>query len=1276
MISEEAIMNQCEEELIKSNTWKSFVNETSFAFYIVKNDAAFTIVYGNDAFYEILKTTKEEIQYRFGNSLTALLDTKEFQKVKQATNHHYEFVHEIEIKDQTMDLLTQVQCCDRQEFLLCLSMDISHYEINRKQLNLIQHILETLLPQSSREVFLYDQESKEVSCLFHRRFLKGIDKQLSYEALLTHLNTQAGCSNQLQSELTQIIQATLKKKETITKELSLTKQEWVKLTTVYYESLHQAKPTVLVMLQDITAEKSIYLNYLEETQFYHMLLSEKVAYGHINVSKNTFYAMGGVWDLYNEFVDQLTYTQLYIRFINKVVHPEDRKAYLELMNCDNLLQSYRNGTTRLKYEFRRIIEQNKMMWMEIEILLFQEPMNHDMMGLMFLNNIDERKKSNFQLQYQSEIDQLTNVFNKVSTENQINKILQENTTAAHAFMILDLDNFKDINDHFGHKIGDELLIQFSSSLRAVFYENCIIGRFGGDEFLVFMKNIQGEEDVKRQLNTLYHTLNQRTTIAFSAGVTIVNGKTSYDQMFAQADQALYDVKYTHKGSYGFYHIEQVTYELQNNIDAQRKQAITNVEANMNPVSEFDQYLGEFGEMAYLVNPDHYGLILGNQAFYDRVGLTREQCHGMKCYEVMHHRDTPCPFCGKANWSSDKYYIWKDINQSLEQEFLIKNKLITWNDQETLLALAIDISNNKSIVDSMESGASESHILLSSIQHMQEHMDIQGAMSCILEAVCAYFKADYAGIWQRDHTSGEYALPYEWETQSKKTMQLTAQEKEIYNAWLKAQRWDQPINIESPQEMLSQSFELYQIMQRYHVQNQRWIRLQERGIEYGCLVIINLSANFRNVSFLSSLSVFITNEIKKQHMIETIVHANHFDQLTDVYNRNSFEYRVRNYSPEQVSSIGVVVANIDHLKEINKVNGNTTGDQYIKRVAHILRNCFQSSDVYRLNGDEFLVILTNVNKRMLDDGLKTVKMKLKQEEFDVSFGYAWDDIEKDLDELIASATYIMQVNKKHHYEALQESSDLRQRKLLRDLMEGIKQKEYIIYLQPKVNMQTQTIFGAEALIRQKHKEFGLLPPSEFIPALESNSLIRYIDLYVFEEVCKLLHEWKQNSFKISLNFSRITLMEENIIDNIKQIIDRYEFPRALLEIEMTESATGDHPAVLHEIAHEISRLGLRISLDDFGIRYSNLSMLSEVYFDTIKLDKSLIKSLVTNKRNRFIVKNIIHMCKELEIESIAEGVETKLQEDILMELGCMLGQGYLYGKPVSVEEFLTNYHRQD
>lgn len=916
--------------------------------------------------------------------------------------------------------------------------------------------------------------------------------------------------------------------------------------------------------------------------------------------------------------------------------------------------------------------------MEIEILLFKEPLQNELMALMYLTDIDERKKSSFQLRYESEFDQLTDVYNKKSTETKIIQCLRE-PAELRAFLILDLDNFKEINDSYGHKAGDDTLILFADYLKAVFHEHCVVGRFGGDEFIVLMEQISSYKEVDEALMELYQKMQEdkRYDIKFSAGISLIKGSSDYETVFEQADKTLYEVKNSQKGLYQYYNRE-----VKPRLDLKELQSLTAAECaeagyenlELLEKKDFDTYLGEFGDIAYLVDPDSYALILGNQAFYDRVGLTKSQCRQKKCYEIMHRRKSPCPFCAKANWSKDKFYLWKDMNTALEQEFLIKNKLITWKQQVVLLAIAVDISNDKSIVDSMESNATESHFLLSGIQHMQERVSFDEAMQSILETICHFFKADHAGIWMMDEQSGLYALNSEWFVgESGDQWTLGEEEVAVLSGWLSAQKWNKPVKLENPQAMIGESFDMYQLMQGHHVENQHWIHLEEHGEEYGCLVINNTNANFQNVSFLESLSGFIVNEIKRDRLFQATLHANHYDLLTDVLNRNSYENNLPHYQSEAVRSLGVIVANIDNLKKINEDHGTVTGDQYIRHLANLMKMVFAQTDIYRFNGDEFLIIAVNSEKAVLEGQVQELREKIeKNENFSVSLGFSWDNVEHDLPALIHAADDVMKLNKKRHYDEIHGSEDAQHRQLLRNLVRQIQRGEYVIYLQPKYHLENHKGIGAEALIRQQHPEFGILPPSEFIPVLESNGIIRYIDLFVLEEVCKLLQKWDRDDLVISLNFSRVTLMEDDLISSMKKILDKYDFPRQCLEIEMTESTVEHCPAMLYKTVQEIRSLGLRISLDDFGIRYSNLSVLNDIHFDTLKLDKSLIQTLVSQQRSRIILRNIIQMCRDLDIEMIAEGVETSRQEEILRSLDCPNGQGYLFARPVPVKDFEADY----
>lgn len=965
------------------------------------------LLYGNHSFYEVFHTTKDNFGFRYGNRLFAMIDTQDYMQSQDLKKSCFSFVHEIKTP-RKKQLYTQIQIDEENQLIYALMMDISLYERDRTRIQDVHKIIDTLAPYLPMEVFLYDSIADEIKIVVRKTLLKSMPESLPY-SLFKQMLSAYHLDDQDSWE--KLFKTSLHNNEAMVQEMKLEDHLCIRLSIIPYN--RQGTPTsLIVMIEDITKEKGIYQEYLNVTQFYHLLLKEKEAYAHVNVTRNSFHTMGGIWDLYNELVDELTYTQLYERFIHKVVMPKDRKDYLELMNPENLMRNYDSGNLRLRYEFRRIIEQNKMAWMEIEILLFREPFTNDLLALLFLNNIDERKKNNFQLRYESEYDQLTGVYRKKAAENLIYKELsQHSRNNLRAFLIFDMDNFKEINDQYGHQKGDETLAFFSSKLRTVFHENGIIGRFGGDEFIVFVKNLSSRAALEGSLDTLYQQMEDRG-VMFSTGITLFDHPmTTYEEIFVQADQALYQEKKTGKGKCHYYqeHVkEQYSAEI-----LPRERIEISPDLNLNyiretNVSEFDSYLSEFGEIVYLVDPDHYDLILGNQSFYDRVGLTKEQCRGMKCYEIMHHRNSPCPFCGKTSWSRDKYCIWKDNNRCLEQDFLIKNKLITWHEQEVLLAITIDISNDKSIVDSMESQGTESHILLSAIQHMQEHQDLEGAIHSVLDSIVTFFHADSAEIWQKGERNLPYKLSYQWSISTDTVNHFTEKDQEGYDCWLRKQLWNAPVNIENPQQMMLQSYDMYQIMQRHLIHNQRWVALHNQGVEYGCLVIYNIAANFRNISFLDSLTVFIVNEMKKRNLIEAMIHANDYDYLTDLLIRNSFVRNCKELQDQSFHSIGVVIANIDHLKEINRVHGTATGDQYIQCFAKLLKLTFVGSDVYRLNGDEFLVLMPNCEKSKLDQKVKEWKVKVLHENFTVSFGAVWDDMEKNITHLMQSASNIMQL----------------------------------------------------------------------------------------------------------------------------------------------------------------------------------------------------------------------------------------------------------------------------
>lgn len=1291
-LEEDGLMN---EKVLKE--WAAdipFWSMFSCAAYVLRYDQDLLIISGNSCFYELFGCTEEDMRLRCGNRLAALLDADSirlFDKLALKSDRDLLQPVRMRLKIKRGNEAAWIQtaafgCRSGDETLLyCLSIDATDEELARRTLATYREVVGTIADMVDFAAFSYDISTKTAEIYSENTALMELlqDDEIRNQGQVFNFEEtviSSGClESQGVSDFREAFAAARKNGSRVVCELRIKTRKnqvhWVRMALTSIQSIPEKEGQILGVMEDVTQQKEVSLNYLRETEFYQAILSEKDAYGQLDVTEDRLLKMGGIWNLYNEIINKVSYSQIIEQFINKVVHPDDRKHYLELMQRDNFLESLDNGIDRLGCEFRRIVEQNKMMWMEIHIHLFRDPFTNHVFGLLYLKNIDVRKKQELALLHDSRRDTLTNIFNRKMAETAIETYLkQAGPDMVCAFMILDLDDFKLTNDTYGHKTGDRVLIRLAEGLNSVFDKNDIVGRFGGDEFILLLKRAESVKQVESKVKLLYEWLNQEQSprISCSIGITMPHGGDSYAEAFHKADTALYMVKKKAKGSFGFYENQEISeYEA-----AARDVLMDQIgECGDRNQNDFASFLAEQGDIAYLVDPDTFSLICGNQAFYDRLGMSETECLGLKCYEAVQKREAPCPFCSKANWSSDKFYIWKNFNVSLEQEFLIKNRLVQWKGREALLALAIDISNDKSIVDSIKSESSDSDYLLSGVQHMEEKETLNSALECAMEVIGYYFRADTVRFWKYRQEEISYTCACVWSGE-RKPPEYTNRELLEINDWLCKGKWAENITLENPETMICHSYHLYQHMNRNQIQNQRWIQLKDSDSVIGCISIDNITMNFQNVAFMESFSVFIINEIKKRQLMEAVMHAGEYDELTGVFNRSSYEKYFREYKGEFHKCIGVMTANMNNLREINLNKGHTMGNRYLVKFADMLKECFEGAEIFRLNGDEFLVVSLDTERVVMERKIKKLEELIGEYgAFTVSIGFVWDNGEKDLAVMIQQANSSMRIRKKNYYDSLMVMTDTGRHKMLGELMASLEKGNFLVYLQPKVVLGSNRVVGAEALIRYHDEKKGLIMPNQFIEILERNNFIRYIDLYVFEVVCRLLSEWKTRGKTlpvISLNFSRLTLLEPKLLSSMEDIISRYHVPRKLVEIEITESLSDMGKSVLFQTARDIYDSGYSVSLDDFGTKYTNLSILNDINFDTLKLDKSLVDSLDERRKNQIILKNIIYMCGDLGIKVIAEGIETRRQEEILRAMSCEQGQGYLYGKPMPIREFERRY----
>lgn len=386
---------------------------------------------------------------------------------------------------------------------------------------------------------------------------------------------------------------------------------------------------------------------------------------------------------------------------------------------------------------------------------------------------------------------------------------------------------------------------------------------------------------------------------------------------------------------------------------------------------------------------------------------------------------------------------------------------------------------------------------------------------------------------------------------------------------------------------------------------------------------------------------------------------------------------------------MVFLNILGFKNINEKYGVTAGNHALKYIYQVLKKCiYEDEIVARSESDHYFILLQEETEEAVQKRIDIMMQKIHGTEtetaydYGISFSQGASFIEEKDEELrvyqnravVASEYYN---NSKHcvFYNKELYTKLNREIVLNESFEKAIEDNEFEVYFQPKINLDNEKTAGAEALVRWKHKEYGMISPGEFISLFEVNGKICRLDLYVFEIVCKKLNEWKERELppiKVSVNLSRVHLMEQGIecLKRFKDIKDKYQIPDGQIELELTESMVIEIKQLekIKKIIAQIQACGFLCSLDDFGSGYSSLALLKEFDVDIIKLDRLFFVN--SNEKTWKVVKAFISLAHELNITVVAEGVEEKYQIEKLKEINCDLIQGYVYARPLPEEEFVT------
>lgn len=653
-----------------------------------------------------------------------------------------------------------------------------------------------------------------------------------------------------------------------------------------------------------------------------------------------------------------------------------------------------------------------------------------------------------------------------------------------------------------------------------------------------------------------------------------------------------------------------------------------------------------------------------------------------CYELLCGKDSPCADCRSNQITDDSFFVINHINSKLNKNLILKSRnLELYNRTYTInVAVPKEIQPNQIIFRDLNK-LNVNDLLAPYIKIYADNISTP--------EIQLYKFIEYLGI----ELNAENCTLFEHIDLSKNNTYQIYDIDPTLNL-LRTLIWvNEDLNVTDdyvliPDEIVNRAYE-DRIYKEYVDGDSKYIAIPiEQDLNpLGVVFIKNPKKEFLKTlePAIKTIQKLLTGsiELKKMHM--ELSNVSSIDTLTGLKNRKQMLVDINNLSLQ--NRIGVIFLNVNSLKEINTEHGTKFGDEILKKTASLLKQLMpDNKNIYRIGGDEFVAMHSSIDEAefcVLSDMLKAYMISEKG--FSVSVGTHWEKSGILIQKAINLAESDMYTEKKVYYRNNHNGGRYRkQNDAILKLIEPDKIKSYIeqncfkVLYQPKFKIQNDTaeIAGAEALVRLVINN-TVIPPDDFIPALESAHYTYLIDYFVFETICKRMRERLDQNEKVlpvSCNFSRHTIIRTDFKDTLKSILNKYKIGYDLIPLEVSEHTNTTRYKDLIEVTNNLAEEGFNISIDDFGTAHANIYSLADLSVNEVKFDKKLIDNLASENNSKIttILGVLITMCKKLGIKTIAEGVENKEQSDILKALGCDEIQGYYYSRPIKDEDYYGKF----
>lgn len=587
-------------------------------------------------------------------------------------------------------------------------------------------------------------------------------------------------------------------------------------------------------------------------------------------------------------------------------------------------------------------------------------------------------------------------------------------------------------------------------------------------------------------------------------------------------------------------------------------------------------------------------------------------------------------------------------------------------------------NQTTELDSARNDLSVEKKLLDCIENLIMNDDFTAAVNSVLTTILEYYDADRTYIfefqWKENLTRNTYEICRDGISPQIENLQTVPVD--VVARWVDSFE-DQEQNtiifigdVDALKDDPTHRLE-YDYLHPQGIKSLIAVPIFINGKLHGFHGIDNPRSHMDALTLLTQLTYIIANELQKRLLTEALTKKSYQDPLTGLNNRLAYDEMLEHLRGKEFP-VGVGFLDINGLKWINDTLGHDMGNKVIQKICTILNEHIEQQYIYRISGDEFVMIWPDVDYKVFMSAAKKLEAALFAEKNIASFGFVWGK-EEDTGIAVRKAEKAMQTAKNKFYAANAELKDSRPG-YLDALLQEFRDSTFIPYLQPLYSIQYNRVYGAEVLVRKIDPHGNIHTPVEFISIMECEHMISMVDFTMLRQACELIQKWKPvwPDIVLNVNFSRNTLMEPDFLERIDQILSETGADPAQLIFEITESSQNIQLESLCSLLDEVKQRGISLAIDDLGTEAACLEMLYLPQISVAKIDKSLIDKAEHIDREQLVIRHLIDLCHDLNMRCVAEGIETDSQIELLKKLGCDKLQGYKIGKPMLPEDFLRQF----